>query len=95
MYASFIPPSQHTVLGKFHSSPFLTKLIILEICLVCLVFLPLLAINIADFIYNIIIGTFYGTTYVPLFNKLLFSILTFARAIPEVHTALYSLSALD
>ena len=37
LYANFIPPSHHTVLCKLHSLPFLTKFILLPMCMVCLV----------------------------------------------------------
>ena len=47
------PPSHHTVLCIFHSSLFLTKYILLEMCLVCLLSLTLLTIHTTDLISNI------------------------------------------
>ena len=84
-------PSHHTVLWKFHYSPFLTKFVILEIYLVYLVSLKFLSIHISYFIYNIMKGACYGTTYVSLFKNPLFSILKCDKAIPAVHAYLYSL----
>ena len=85
MFGSFRPPSHYTVLYKLHSSLFLTKLILLEKCLVCLVSLPLLDIQIADFLSNLMRGDCYGTTYESFFNNSLFIILKYTRYIPEVH----------
>ena len=54
----------------------------------CLVCLPSLDMDISDFLYNIMRGDYSGTTYGPLFNNDLFSILKCARAIPAVNNAL-------
>ena len=53
-----------------------------------------LDIQIADLIYNRIIGACYGIKYVSLFKNKLFSILKCDRVIPEAHAALYLVSAL-
>ena len=63
------PPSHHTALWKFHYSPFLAKCILLEMCLVCLVYLTFLAMQIANFLSNIIRGACSGTTSVSIFNN--------------------------
>ena len=91
IFVSFIPPSHHTVLWKLQYSPFLKELVLLEICLVCLVYLPLSAMQIADFLSNLIKDAFFGTTYVSLFKNSLFIILECASAIYAVHAELYSL----
>ena len=70
------------------------KLVLMEMCLVCLMSLPFLNTQIADLLSNITTGACYGITAISLFNNSLFIILKFARAIPAVHDALYSLSAL-
>ena len=49
-------PSYQSILCVLHFSPFLTKCIILAMCLMCLVSLPFLAINRADLLSNIIRG---------------------------------------
>ena len=82
--ARFRTTLHHTVLWIFHSSPFLTECIILEIFLVYLVSLPLLAIHTVDLLINIIIGACSGITYGYLFNNSLFSILKCDRSIAEV-----------
>ena len=89
MSVSCKPTSHHTFFWKLHSSPFITKLIILEIFPVCLMSLPLLAIQVADLPSNIIRDACYGTISVSFFRNSLFSILKFARAITVVHAALY------
>ena len=61
-----ITPPHHSILWIFQFSPFLTKCTLLEICLVCLVYLPLLSIQTADLIPNIIRGDSYGTISVCL-----------------------------
>ena len=48
MSANCRPPSHQSILCILHFSPFLTKFILLEMCMVCLVYLPFLAIHIAD-----------------------------------------------
>ena len=92
--ANFRPPSHHNVFCKLHSSPFLTKLILLEMYLVCFVFLPLFAIHSDDFISNIIRGACFGTTYGSLFITSFFRMMKCAKAITAVNPALYSLSEL-
>ena len=82
------PPSHQSILCILHFYPFLTKLILLEICLVCLVSLPLLVIHISDLLSKTIIGASSGTMSVYLFNHSLINILKCAKAIPAVHTAL-------
>ena len=67
MYSNFRHPSHHTFLCRLHSSPFITKWILLEMCLVCLVYLPFLDIHTSYLISNIMRGTYYGTTYEYLF----------------------------
>ena len=88
-------PPYHTVLWKFHSSPFHTKCIPLEICLVCLVYLPLISMHRADLPFNIMRCSCYGTTYGSMFNNSILGILKCSRSITVVHAALYSLLALD
>ena len=63
-------------------------------CLVCLVYLPLLAIHIEYLISNITRGASYGTISGYLFNNLLINTLKRAKSIPVLHSALYSLSAI-
>ena len=75
MYASFRTPSHHTVLWKLHSSPFLTKWILLEICLVFLVYLQLFSIQIDDLLSIIMSVSCSGTTHESLFKNQLFRIL--------------------
>ena len=94
MLASCIPPSHHTVLCKLHYLPFLTNWILLKMFLVCLVSFSFLAVHIADFIFSIMRGGYYGTTSGSLFKNSLFNILKYARAITKVHAAFYSLLAL-
>ena len=89
------PPSHHTVLCSLHSSSFITKWILLSMCLVRLVYLQFLAMHIADLLSNITRGDCYVTTYVSLFRKSLFGILKCYRSIPELHATLYSLLSLD
>ena len=89
IYASYRHTSYHTVLYIFQSSTFLTKCILLEICIVCLVSLPLLAVHIADFIFNIMIDDYSGTKSGSVLNNSLFSILKCSRAINPVHAEFY------
>ena len=58
-------------------------------CMLCLVYLPFLAMQIADLQSNIVIGDCSGTTSVSLFKNQLFSILECARAITSVNSELY------
>ena len=88
------PISHHTILCIFHYSPFLTKEIILEMFLVCLVVLPFLVIHTSDLLYNIITFSCYVTTCGSLSISSLFIILKCDIAITAVHALLYSLSAL-
>ena len=89
MFSSCRTNSYHTTLCRFHSSSFPTKCILLEMCLVCLVYLPFLSIHIADLLFNIMRGACYETTYVSLFKKSSFITLICDRAIPALHAALY------
>ena len=95
MSTSYRRTSHHTVFCRFHSSPFLMKWNILEMCLVCLVSLQLLVIHTADLLSNIMRYDCYRTTSGSFFSSSLFSILKCAIDITEVNAALYSLSALD
>ena len=95
MSSSCRPTSHHTVFWILKYSPFLTKCIVLEMCMVYFLFLSFLAIHTYDLLSNIIKGACYGNTYVSLFRNSLFSILDYTRAIPAVNPVLYSLSALD
>ena len=67
------------------------KLILLEMCLVCLVSLPFLSMQISHLLYNIVRCACSGTTSGSLFNNFLLSILKFARSITATHYTLYSL----
>ena len=89
------PPSHHYILSILHFSPFLTKCILLAICLVCFVSLPFLAMHMADLLSKTIKGASFGTMYGSSLNNSWTNILKYAKAIPAVHAALYSLSALD
>ena len=89
IYANYRPPSNHTVFWILHSSSFITKFILLEMCLVCFVSLSLSAIHIDDLPSNIIRGACYGTTSGFFFKNSLFSILECARDIPAVCASLY------
>ena len=94
MYSNCKHPSHHTVLCRFHSSPFLTKYIIMAMCLVYLVSLQFFSIPAADFLYNIIRGACFGTIYVSLFIYSIFRILKCTRDSPSVHASLYSISVI-
>ena len=63
-------------------------------CLVCLVSLPFLAMHMADLLSKTIKGYSFGTMSGSSLNNSLTNILQCAKAIPEVHAELYSLSAL-
>ena len=63
------PPSHQSILCIVHFYPFLTKYILFEICRVCLVSLPFLAVHIADLLSNTITGASYGTISGSLFNN--------------------------
>ena len=89
------PPSHQQNLSIFYFSPVLTKCTLLEMCIVWFLSLPILSIHTSYFLSNIIIGSSYGTIYGSLLKNLWINILKCAKAIPEVHAALYSLSALD
>ena len=88
MSANCRPPSHQSILYILHFSPFLTKYILHEIYLVCLLYLPLLAIHIEDLLYNTTRGAFSWTIHGSLFNNLWIKILKCAKAIPSVHAAL-------
>ena len=91
LQTSFTPVN----LLQFIFSPFLTKCTLLEMCLVCLVVLPLLVIHTEDLLSNIIRGDASGTIYVSLFNNSWINILKCDKKIPAIHAALYSLYVLD
>ena len=95
MSSNFRPPSHQSILCIFYFSPFLNKCTLIEMFLVWLVSFPFLAIHISDLISKIIIGASSGTIYGTLSKKSWISILKFDKAIPTVHDAFYSLSALD
>ena len=95
MYDNFIPPSHHSILCILHFSPFLAKLVILEICLVCLVSLPFLSIHTADLPSNLTRGASSANIYGFLFKNLLINILKCDKAIPAVHDALEFLKLID
>ena len=61
MYVNCRPPSHHSILCIFHFSQFLTKCILLAMCLVCLVSLPFLAMNIEDLLSKTIKGAYFVT----------------------------------
>ena len=63
MYSSCRNPLRHTVMWKFRSLSFITKCILLERCLVFLVFSIFLAINTAYLISNIKRGACSWTTF--------------------------------
>ena len=63
MSANCRPPSHQSILYILHFSPFLTKCILLEMCLVCLVSLLLLAMHIADLPSKTIRGASYGNIF--------------------------------
>ena len=75
------PLSYQNVLCRLHSSPFIKKCILLEMCLVCLVSLPLLSIHTSDLLSNIMRGAYCGNTYVSLSTNLIIIILNFASAV--------------
>ena len=89
------PPPHHTVLWIFYSLSFITKCILLEMCLACLMSLIFLAIHTSDLLSNMIIGACYGATYVYLFISSLFINMKCDNAIPSVYIIFYSLSSLD
>ena len=61
MYYNCRPPSHHTIFFILQFSPFLTKCTLLAMCLVCLAYLPFLAIHTEDLLSNIIRGAASGT----------------------------------
>ena len=69
MSANCRPPSHQSILLILHFYPFLTKCILLEMCLVCLVSLPFLAMHIADLLSKTIKGNSSGTMSGSLFNN--------------------------
>ena len=94
MSDNFRPSSHHTFLCRFYYSPFLKRWIFLEMCLVCLVFLPFFSIHTSYFLSNIIRGYCSRTTYGSFLGDSLFIVLKCARVIPVVHSTLYSLPVL-
>ena len=95
MSANWRPLSHQSILCNLHFSPFLTKWVLLAMCLVCLVSLLLLVIHIADLPSKSIRGASSGDISVSLFNYSWINILKCAKAIPTVHDELYSLSTVD
>ena len=79
------PTSHNTVLCIFHFSSFLTKYILLVMCLIYLVLLTLLAMHTSDLI-NVSRDACYGYIYVHLFISSLFRIMKCDRDITEVNT---------
>ena len=63
-------------------------------CLVLLVYIPLLATHTSDFLSNIIKRYSFVTIYVSLFKNSQINTLELVKAIPAVHDELYSLSEL-
>ena len=61
MSANCRPTSHHYILCILHFSPFLTKFILLAMCLVCLVSLPFLEMHMEYFLSNTIKGASFGT----------------------------------
>ena len=66
------PLSHHIFFCRFKSSTFLKKLIILEVCLVCLMYFPLFSIHIADLISNIMRGACSGTTCILVYQFIVY-----------------------
>ena len=95
MSANYRPPSHQSIVCILHFYPFLTKFILLEIFLVCLVSLPFLSIYITDLLAKTIRGSYSETMSGYLFKNSWINILKCAKSIPEVYAVLYSLSALD
>ena len=95
MSANYRPPSHQSILCIFHFYPFLTKCILLAMCLVSLVSLPLLTIHISDLLSNTIREDSSGTMPGSLFKNSWINILKYAKAISIVHVTLYLLYALD
>ena len=88
MSANYRPPSHQSIFCILHFSQFLTKCIFLAMCLVCLVYLPFLAMHIADLPSETIKGACFGTMSGSLFNNSWTNILKWAKSIPAVHAAL-------
>ena len=61
MSANCRPPSHQSILCILHFYPLLTKCILFVMCLVCLVYLPLLAMHIAYLLSKKIKGASFGT----------------------------------
>ena len=88
------PPSYQSILKILQFLPSLKKCTLLSMCLVCLVYLPLLAINTADLLSNIIRRASYGTISVSLSKNSLINILKCGKSITAVNDAVYSFSSL-
>ena len=88
MYFNCRLPSHQSISCILQFSIFLTKCILLVMCLVWLVSLPLLAIQTADLLSNIIRGDSSGTISVYLFYNSWINTLKCAKDIPAVHAAL-------
>ena len=69
MSANCRPTSNQSILCILNFSPFLTKCILLAMCLVCLVSLPFLAMHIADLLSKTIKGYYFGTMSGSSFNN--------------------------
>ena len=63
IYANCRPPSHQSILCILNFYPFLTKFILLAMCLVCLLSLPFLSMHIADLLSKTIKGASFGTMY--------------------------------
>ena len=95
MSANCRPPSHQKILCILNFSPLLTTYNHLQMCLLCLVSLLLLSIQTSDLIFNIIRGYYSGTIYGYFFNNSWINIMKCAESTNAVHSALYSISALD
>ena len=88
MSANLSSTSHQSILCILHFSPLLTKCILLEIFLVCLVSLPCLAIHTAELLSDIFSGASSNNITVSLLNNSLINILKYAKGIPSVHAEL-------
>ena len=95
MSANCRPPSHQSILCILHFYPFVTKWILLAMCLVCLVSLPFLSMHISDLLSKTIKGASFRTISGYSFNNSWTNIMKCAKVIPVVRAALYSLSTLD
>ena len=93
-YFNCRPPSHKSILCMLHFLPFIKKYILLEIWLVCLVYLPFLYIQASDFLSIIIRGDVSGTISWSLFKNSRINTLKCAKDIHAVYAALWSYFAL-